>query len=131
MKGQKDKEKIGKLADLFSPPIELLCAENFDMVIELSLFFKFSPYSRIYKQAKVFSVDSKRWLLVNIQDVAEFASQRLNRDTWKDSQVQSLIKSSFVFWQVRHFDQLHNVLMKYNRKTERIQMQQSTFSFIQ
>jgi hypothetical protein len=38
-------------------------------------------------------------LIVNLQDTTEFASQQLNRDTWKDSAVQSLIEAQCVFWQ--------------------------------
>jgi hypothetical protein len=41
----------------------------------------------------------RRWLIVNIQDTIEFASQQLNRDTWKDAGVQSLIEAQCVFWQ--------------------------------
>lgn len=82
IKGNKqDKEKVQRLADLFSPPVNLLFTEGWDL-------------------AKLFALDSKKWLLVNIQETSEFASQMLNRDTWKNSKVQDLIRNAFVFWQV-------------------------------
>jgi hypothetical protein len=82
IKGNKqDKEKVQRLADLFSPPVNLLFTEGWDL-------------------AKLFALDSKKWLLVNIQETTEFASQMLNRDTWKNPKVQDLIRNAFVFWQV-------------------------------
>ena len=39
--------------------------------------------------------------LINIQDNNEFASHQLNRDTWSDDNLQSVLSGSFVFWQVR------------------------------
>lgn len=41
-----------------------------------------------------------RWLLVNLQDSKEFASQILNRDVWSDYNVKELIKRNFIFMQV-------------------------------
>lgn len=41
-----------------------------------------------------------RWLMVNIQNVQEFACQALNRDIWSNSAVKALVKDNFVFWQV-------------------------------
>jgi hypothetical protein len=38
--------------------------------------------------------------LVNVQSNAEFASHLLNRDTWRDDMVRSVIAGSFIFWQV-------------------------------
>jgi Thioredoxin-like len=46
--------------------------------------------------------DEKKWVLVNIQSHEEFASQMLNRDTWVDDTVVSLLRTSFVFWQRGH-----------------------------
>lgn len=43
--------------------------------------------------------DTKRWLLVNIQNLDIFDSHRLNRDTWSSDTIQTLIDSAFVFWQ--------------------------------
>lgn len=41
-----------------------------------------------------------KWLLVNVQDVKEFACQTLNRDIWSNEGVKELIQTNFVFWQV-------------------------------
>ena len=41
-----------------------------------------------------------KWLLVNIQTITEFDCQRLNRDTWSDAALKSLVAESFVLWQV-------------------------------
>eukprot|EP00611_Tribonema_gayanum_P031222 TRINITY_DN8943_c0_g1_i1.p1 TRINITY_DN8943_c0_g1~~TRINITY_DN8943_c0_g1_i1.p1 ORF type:complete len:410 (-),score=119.67 TRINITY_DN8943_c0_g1_i1:62-1264(-) len=42
---------------------------------------------------------SKKWIMVNIQDRSVFASHRLNRDVWSDETVRALVSESFVFWQ--------------------------------
>lgn len=42
------------------------------------------------------------WLLVNVQDVQEFACQTLNRDVWANAAVKELIRSNFLFWQIYH-----------------------------
>jgi hypothetical protein len=55
--------------------------------------------SHWYSQAKIMGQDSKRWILVNIQDPSEFASQRLNRDTWSNEKIKAIITESFLFWQ--------------------------------
>ncbi len=39
-------------------------------------------------------------ILKSNQDVKEFASSLLNRDTWSDKALQQLISQSFVMWQV-------------------------------
>ncbi len=39
-------------------------------------------------------------MMVNIQDVQEFACQTLNRDVWANAAVKELVKSYFVLWQV-------------------------------
>ena len=46
--------------------------------------------------------DEKKWMVVNIQCHEEFSSHMLNRDTWIDETVISLLGSSFVFWQRGH-----------------------------
>lgn len=49
--------------------------------------------------AKELAKADKKWLLVNIQSHLEFASSQLNRDTWTDDTVISIVRSTFVFWQ--------------------------------
>jgi hypothetical protein len=39
-------------------------------------------------------------VLVNVQENTEFASHQLNRDTWQNSQVRTVLAKSFIFWQV-------------------------------
>ena len=53
-------------------------------------------------QAKFSGQQKKQWLLVNLQDSKEFASQILNRDVWSNYHVKDLIKRYFLFMQVRH-----------------------------
>ncbi|GFR40515.1 hypothetical protein Agub_g1084, partial [Astrephomene gubernaculifera] len=40
-----------------------------------------------------------RWLLVNVQSPTEFASHRLNRDTWSHEALKEVLKGTFVFYQ--------------------------------
>jgi UBX domain-containing protein 7 len=49
--------------------------------------------------ARTMAKDSKRWLLVNIQQDSVFASHALNRDVWRDELVENLIREGFIFWQ--------------------------------
>lgn len=51
-------------------------------------------------QAKLVGQQKKRWLLVNLQDSREFASQILNRDVWSNYNVKELVQRNFVFMQV-------------------------------
>ena len=52
-----------------------------------------------FQGARTMAKDTKRWLLVNIQRDAEFASHALNRDVWRDELVENLIREGFIFWQ--------------------------------
>jgi UBX domain-containing protein 7 len=52
-----------------------------------------------FQGARTVAKDSKRWLLVNIQRDAEFASHALNRDVWRDELVENLVREGFIFWQ--------------------------------
>ena len=68
------------LAGLFAPPAGLLFAGDF-------------------QQAAEAAATARRWLVANVQAEAEFASHRLNRDTWRDPALRMLLSESFVFWQ--------------------------------
>lgn len=46
--------------------------------------------------------------LINVQSNSEFASHQLNRDTWSDDTVKTIIRGSFIFWQVRSCSSLCN-----------------------
>lgn len=52
-----------------------------------------------FQGARTMAKDTRRWLLVNIQRDAEFASHALNRDVWRDELVENLIREGFIFWQ--------------------------------
>jgi hypothetical protein len=76
----KENAKIKSLAELFRPPLRLM-------------------FHGTFGQAKVEASNKQRWLLVNIQDVKEFDSSRLNRDTWANSELADFISRSFILWQ--------------------------------
>lgn len=64
----------------------------------------------ISSQAKMFAKDDKKWMLVNIQSHLEFSSQMMNRDTFVDETVITLLRTSFVFWQrgtIQQSNQIH------------------------
>lgn len=89
--------KVESLADLFKPPFDLIFTGTFDEL-------------RMMGQAK------KRWLLVNLQDSKEFASQVLNRDVWSHEGVKAILSEHFLFWQIHsitddglRFKQLYHV----------------------
>ncbi|XP_077147334.1 UBX domain-containing protein 7 [Ranitomeya variabilis] len=76
-------KKLTTLADLFRPPIDLMHKGSFETAKECG-------------QLK------NKWLMINIQNVQDFACQCLNRDIWSNDSVKSLIKEHFIFWQVYH-----------------------------
>ena len=43
-----------------------------------------------------------RWLLVNLQSHEQFSSQLLNRDTWTDETIESILRTTYLFWQRGH-----------------------------
>lgn len=54
----------------------------------------------MHQQALAEAARRTRWLVVNVQEVGEWASQVLNRDVWKDPAVATLLELQCVFWQV-------------------------------
>ncbi|KAF8387426.1 hypothetical protein PRIPAC_76568 [Pristionchus pacificus] len=52
------------------------------------------------KREEAASIERECWVLVNVQDMKEFASQTLNRDVWSNGGVKELVRSNFLFWQV-------------------------------
>jgi len=46
------------------------------------------------------AASANKWLIVNVQNIQEFACQVLNRDVWSNSTVKELIRRRFVLWQV-------------------------------
>ena len=55
-----------------------------------------------FQGAKSLSLNDKKWLMVNIQNHEEFSSHMLNRDTWSNEMIDSMVRSSFTFWQRNH-----------------------------
>uniref|UniRef100_A0A1I7ZLR6 UBX domain-containing protein n=1 Tax=Steinernema glaseri TaxID=37863 RepID=A0A1I7ZLR6_9BILA len=74
-------EKERSLRDIFQPPYDIMFKGDWEMV-------------------RVQADKAGKWLLVNIQDPAEFASQVLNRDVWSNSAIKEIVKGNFLFWQV-------------------------------
>src|SRR6266536_4763780 len=72
--------KSRSLAEMYRPPFEITSKVDFEE-------------SR--QQAR----EQEKWLLVNIQDPSVFDCQLLNRDLWKDDQVQDTVKENFIFMQ--------------------------------
>jgi len=69
-----------KLDYLFPPPADIMFKGNFDA---------------LRKAAE----DEEKYCLVNIQKRQEFSSHMLNRDTWPDDTVRTIMGFRFVFWQ--------------------------------
>jgi hypothetical protein len=59
----------------------------------------------------------KKWILVNIQSHEDFASHMMNRDTWVDETVITLLRTSFVFWQRGHTSQDAQAYMRIHSVT--------------
>jgi len=75
-----ERKKLQTLADIFRPPFDLLFPGTFE-------------------EARLQSTRLKKWLLVNIQDMGEFATCQLNRDTWSSPELKKLIADNFVMIQ--------------------------------
>lgn len=68
------------LRDLFRPPHELISNATWD-------------------EAREEGKEQKKWIIVNLQDLDIFHCQVLNRDVWKDANLQALIREHFIFLQ--------------------------------
>ncbi|XP_009988324.1 PREDICTED: UBX domain-containing protein 7, partial [Tauraco erythrolophus] len=76
-------KKLTTLADLFRPPIDLMHKGSFETAKECGQM-------------------QNKWLMINIQNVQDFACQCLNRDVWSNKTVKNIIREHFIFWQVYH-----------------------------
>ncbi|KAK4156632.1 hypothetical protein C8A00DRAFT_12464 [Chaetomidium leptoderma] len=83
--GPAEPSRASRLADLFRPPYDLISHMSWD-------------------EARDEGKESKKWLLVNLQDTSDFNCQALNRDIWKDEAVKSLVKENFIFLQYEKSD---------------------------
>jgi len=52
-----------------------------------------------WDEAREEGKEEKKWIMVNLQDLDVFHCQVLNRDLWKDENLQTLIKEHFIFLQ--------------------------------
>lgn len=73
--------KRPRLGDLFRPPVDINYVGTLHGVKESGKL-------------------QDRWIIVNLQDNVQFASQVMNRDIWSDSSLKSFIRKYFLFWQV-------------------------------
>lgn len=55
-----------------------------------------------FAQARAEAAADGRWLLVNIQSHEEFPSHMLNRDTWVHETIESILRTTYLFWQRGH-----------------------------
>lgn len=70
--------------------------------------YVFTPGNETFNWSTVlFSLQAKdcgqlenKWLMINIQNVQDFACQCLNRDVWSNDAVKTIIREHFIFWQV-------------------------------
>lgn len=69
-----------RLANLFRPPFDLIAPIDLDT-------------------AKQQGRTTKKWILVNIQDPAEFPCQVLNRDFWANLRIKNTVRDNFIFLQ--------------------------------
>lgn len=77
--------KATTLAEMYRPPVEII---------------RRLPWDNARQEGRA----SEKWLLVNVQDPAIFDCQVLNRDIWKDKQIQDTVKENFIFMQYNKDD---------------------------
>jgi hypothetical protein len=77
--------KANMLAQMYRPPFELM-------------------FQRSWDSARDEGKEQEKWLLVNIQDQAIFDCQILNRDIWKNEDIQATVKENFIFMQYQKDD---------------------------
>uniref|UniRef100_A0A8C0CM51 UBX domain-containing protein 7 n=1 Tax=Balaenoptera musculus TaxID=9771 RepID=A0A8C0CM51_BALMU len=75
--------KLTTLADLFWPPIDLM-------------------HEGSLETAKECGQMQNKWLMINIQNVQDFACQCLNREVRSKEDVENIFREHFIFWQVYH-----------------------------
>ncbi|XP_038975816.1 plant UBX domain-containing protein 7-like [Phoenix dactylifera] len=87
--------------------VKYLQATNWRLEDALELFFLFRPSSYLiyhgsFHDPKVEAHCGNRWLRVNLQNMEEFSSHVLNRDTWSNGTIVNMIQANFVFRQGNH-----------------------------
>jgi len=74
------------LSRLFAPPDHLL--------------YRSATGDLSWEAALDEAMQQKKFLLINVQQADEFASHQLNRDVWRNRQIESLVKQHYIFVQV-------------------------------
>lgn len=77
---------VSTLSDIFSAPTNIM--------------FRDGGFQGARNSAK----ENRKWLLVNVQNDADFACHALNRDVWRDELVINMVQEGFVFWQTSDCD---------------------------
>ena len=72
-------DKESQLASMFRPPFEITFREGG------------------LQTAQQMAIKQEKWVLVTIQDNAEFACHALIRDLWNKKDVKELIEENFIF----------------------------------
>lgn len=70
------------------------------------------------EQARAEAQQEGRWLLANIQTHEEFSSHMLNRDTWKDETIESILRTTYLLWQRGHTTGDGKAYMRLHHLTE-------------
>ncbi|KAK3362362.1 hypothetical protein B0T25DRAFT_4649 [Lasiosphaeria hispida] len=78
--GAAQASRATRLAELFRPPYDIMAHLSWD-------------------EARDLGKADKKWILVNLQDTADFNCQALNRDIWKDEAIKALVSENFIFLQ--------------------------------
>ncbi|KAJ3010331.1 hypothetical protein HKX48_007454 [Thoreauomyces humboldtii] len=68
-----------RLAELFKPPYDII------------------HQAHTMQVARDYAKTIKKWIIITLNESSEFPCQVLNRDLWKDSAVQALVKEHFIF----------------------------------
>lgn len=88
--------KSNMLAEMFRPPFELMS--------------NLKTWDGMRAEGK----ELEKWILINIQDPNIFDCQVLNRDIWKDKQIQDTVREHFIFKQFTKTDpQAHDYVRFY------------------
>ncbi|KAK9458836.1 thioredoxin-like protein [Lipomyces oligophaga] len=88
-----------RLGQLFRPPFDIISSYDFD-------------------SAKTKGREQKKWILVNIQDLADFRCQMLNRDFWSSEAVKETVRENFIFLQYSSDDFDGQNFLQYYPTTE-------------
>ncbi len=84
----------------------------------LELFFSDNDCYASIAQAKSKCCAENKWVIVNILSHEDFHAQEMNRDTWVEETIRSLLTETFLFYQRGHTTYDAKDFMRYYRVTE-------------